>query len=135
MGFLTPFLQDRATTSSLQRGRVPVVEQGPPNGEDGSDEEGGSAAVVPSVAAVLPDPEAGAPAHSASAEAAVGRRRWRKTGQRRQQKAGQRLHYRQQALLKELVGRQQEGEGRRQKAGGRKRRGLKLCVLSGACWR
>ena len=63
MGFLTPFLQDRGTTSNLQRGRVPVVE---PNEEDvGSDEEGG-------LAAVLPDAEAGVPAPSAAAEAAVG---------------------------------------------------------------
>ena len=39
-----------------------------PNEEDGSDEEGGVAAVVPGV----PDTEAGAPAPSAATEAAVG---------------------------------------------------------------
>ncbi|KAK0139800.1 Transcription factor Adf-1 [Merluccius polli] len=69
MGFLTPFLQDRGTTSNLQRGRVPVVER---KEEDvGSDEEGGPAAVVAGVAAVPPDAEAGAPAPPAAAEAAL----------------------------------------------------------------
>ncbi|CAL8265638.1 unnamed protein product [Merluccius merluccius] len=81
MGFLTPFLQDRGTTSNLQRGRVPVVDiNGPPSSSDptdvGSDEEGGPAAVVVAVAVAgvataPPDTEAGAPAPPAAAEAAL----------------------------------------------------------------
>ncbi|KAK0134395.1 hypothetical protein N1851_030052 [Merluccius polli] len=76
MGFLTPFLHDRGTTSNLQCGGVPVVHiNGPPSSSDptdvGSGEECGPAAVVAGVAAAPPEMEAGVPAAPAAAPAAA----------------------------------------------------------------
>ncbi|CAL8313067.1 unnamed protein product [Merluccius merluccius] len=77
MGFLTPFLQDKGTTSNLQRGPVPEVHiKGPPSLSDPTDvvsgEEDGPEAVVAGVAAA-PEMEAGVPAPAAApaAEAAA----------------------------------------------------------------
>ncbi|CAL8263505.1 unnamed protein product [Merluccius merluccius] len=72
MGFLTPFLQDRGTTSNLHRGPVPEVHiNGPPSLSDPTDvvsgEEDGPEAVEAGVPAPAADPAAEAAADPAAA--------------------------------------------------------------------